>query len=160
RQGRADEAETYYSRAVALADGLADDTEFSDHFRQSMADARAALAELRGGDLSKRLADKDQAAARKYEEAQVKDTNGELEVENLYREAIALWEEVLSQADNPEYRKGALAQLAVALLHVAELQERQGKRSEAEGTLKAAIARGQEAVALDPDRPLVRKNLE
>jgi tetratricopeptide (TPR) repeat protein len=160
RQGRVDEAETYYSRAVALADELADNTELSDQFRQSMADIRAALAELRSGDQSKRLADKDQAAARKYEEAQVKAANGDLEAERLYGEAIALWEEVLPQVDNPEYRKSALAQLALASLHVAELQERQGKRSEAEETLKAAIARGQEAVALDPDRPLVRNNLE
>ena len=160
RQGRADEAEKFYARAVAVADELGDDPRLSDGFRQTMSAARAELARLRGGASSKVLAEKDQTATRKYEEAQVKAAKGEVEAEHLYEEAVALWEEVLPQADNPEYRKDALFRLALACLHVGELQQQQGKRFEAEAALKKAIAYGEEAVALDPDRPLAAHNLE
>jgi tetratricopeptide (TPR) repeat protein len=160
RQGRFDEAEPYYARAVAVADELAGDPEVDDEFKQTMTDARKALAALRGGKSSKLLEEKDQAAARKYEEAQVKEQKGQIEAERLYKEAIALWEEVLPQADNEDYRKSAVARLAIAYLCVGELQQQQGKQPDAEAALKKAINYGEKAVALDPERPLPKHNLE
>jgi tetratricopeptide (TPR) repeat protein len=160
RQGRFDEAESYYARAVAVADELAGDPQVDDEFKQSMADARQALAARHGGKSSKLLEEKDQAAARKYEEAQVKEQKGEVEAERLYREAITLWEEVLPQAKNEDYRKGAVARLALAYLHVGELQQQQGKHPDAEAALKKAIDYGEKALALDPERPLPKHNLE
>jgi tetratricopeptide (TPR) repeat protein len=160
RQGRLDEAEKYYARAVALADALAGDPQLDDEFKQTMAGARETLADLRGGKLFKLLDDKEQTAVRKYEEAQVKAAKGEVEAERLYREAIALWEEILPQATNPEYRRSAISRLAAAYVALGELQQQQGKRSEAEAILKKGIDYAEKAVALDPDRPLPRHNLE
>jgi tetratricopeptide (TPR) repeat protein len=160
RQGRAEEAERCYARAVALADELADGPQVDNEFRKTMAGARQALAQLRRGQSSKRLAEKDRAAGRKYEEAQVKDQKEAAEAERLYKEAIALWEEVLPQADNEDYRKATVAQLATAYLQLGELQQQLGKRPAAEATLKKGIDYGEKAVALGPDRPLPRHNLE
>jgi tetratricopeptide (TPR) repeat protein len=160
KQGRADEAEKYYARAVALADELSGDPQLDDEFKQTMARARETLADLRGGKFSKLLDEKAQTAARKCEEAEVKAAKGEVEAEGLYQEAIALWEEVLPQASNEDYRKGAVARLAVAYLQLGELQQQLGKRSAAEATLKKGIDCGEKAVALDPGRPLPKHNLE
>jgi tetratricopeptide (TPR) repeat protein len=159
RQGRVDEAEKYYARAVAIADELAGDPQLDDEFKQTMAGARDALADLRGGALSKLLGEKDRDAARKYEEAQVKADQGAVEAEGLYREAIALWEEVLPQATNEEYRRVAVVRLATAYLRLGDLQLQLGQRSQAEATLKKGVDYGEKAVALDPDRPLPKHNL-
>jgi tetratricopeptide (TPR) repeat protein len=160
RQGRLDEAERYYARAVALADQLAGDRDLDAHFIQSMTEAREALAALREVPLLRRMEAKDAEAVRKFEEAEVKAAKGDVTAESLYREAIALWEEVLPHATNPEYRKDAVPRLATAYLVLGELQKQLGKVAQAEETLKRAIDRGEEAVALDPDRPLPGHNLE
>jgi len=160
RQGRSDDAERYYARAVAVADQLAGNPDADDEFKKTMEGARAALAGLRSGKSVKLLDDKDQAAVRKYEEAQVKALKGAAEAEGLFEEAIKLWEEVLPHADNPEYRKGAFFRLALAYLHLGELQQQKGKRTEAEAAVKKAIENGEKAVSLDPDRPLPKHNLE
>jgi tetratricopeptide (TPR) repeat protein len=160
RQGRFDEAERYYARAVALADELAGDPQIDDAFKQTMTAVRQALADLRDGKSSKMLQEKDQAAVRKYEEAQVKEQKEVVEAERLYREAITLWEEVLAQVNDEVYRKGAVARLALTYLQVSELQLQQGKLLSAEAALKKAIEYGEKAVALDPDRPLPKHNLE
>src|SRR5262249_29663696 len=154
------EAEKYYARAVALADELAGDPQADDQFREIMAGARQALAGLRGGKSLKGLSGKDREAARKYELAQIKAQKGEGEAESLYREAIALWEEILPQVDNAEYRKEAVTQLATAYLKLAGLQQQLGKRADTEESLKKGIDYGEKAVALEPGRPLVVHNLE
>jgi tetratricopeptide (TPR) repeat protein len=160
RQGRADEAEAYYARAVALADELAGDPQADAEFRKTLDGAREALAELRGDKAGKLLDEKERAAGRKYEEAQVRADKGDVAAEGLCREAIAAWEEVLPHATNPEYRKGAVARLAHAYLLLGELQQKQGKRAEAEASVRKGIEYGEQAVALDPDRPLPKHNLE
>jgi tetratricopeptide (TPR) repeat protein len=160
RQGRRDEAEKYYARALALADELAGDPQVDAEFRQTLAGARAALAELRGGKALAQLDEKDRAAARKYEEAQVKTETAPAEAESLCREAIALWEEVLPQVTNDEYRKDAVSRLATAYLRLGQLQQQLGKRPQAEESLKKAIEYGEKAVARDPNRPLPRHNLD
>jgi tetratricopeptide (TPR) repeat protein len=160
QQGRFEEAEQYYARALALADELAGDPQLDDVLKQNLADARQALADQRGGKAFKLMEEKDEAAARKYEEAVVKDQKGEVEAERLYREAITLWEEVLPQATNEDYRKTAVARLALAYLHVGRLQQEQGKHPGAEAALKKAIDYGEKAVALDPERLLAKHNLE
>jgi tetratricopeptide (TPR) repeat protein len=160
RQGRPGEAEKYYARAVALADDRAGAAPPDDEFVRIVADAREALAGLRRESEFKQLEEKDREAARKYEEAQVKSQKGDAEAERLFREAIGVWEEILPQATNPDYQKGATGRLALGYLHVAELQQQRGKRSEAEAALKKSIDYGEKAVALDPGRPLPRHNLE
>jgi tetratricopeptide (TPR) repeat protein len=168
KQGRLDEAEKYFARAVAIADALGDDPQLDDDFKQSIEGARNTLVALRNGkpdaDLENKdqvadLENKDQLARRKYEEAQVKAAKGEAEAERLFREAIALWQEILPHA-SADYRKGTIAQIALTYLHISELQQQQDKRSEAEASLKKAVEFGKQAVDLDPDRPLAKHNLE
>jgi tetratricopeptide (TPR) repeat protein len=160
KQGRVDEAEAYYARAVALADELAGDPEMDPGVEQTMAGARQALASLRGGKSDKLLAEKEQTAARKYEEAQVKAGKGEIEAEALYGEVIALFEEILPKVTGEDYRKSAVDRLATAYFELAELQQQLGKRSAAVISLKKGMEHGEKAVALNPDRPLPRHNLE
>jgi tetratricopeptide (TPR) repeat protein len=160
RQGREVEAEPYYTRAVALADQLAGDPAMDEPFKRCITDARQALADLRSGKSAKALDEKDRAAARKYEEAVVKAQKGEAEAEQLLGEAIALWEELLPQASSEDYRKATTAQVALAYLRLGDLQQQLGKRGPADATLQKAIDYGERAVALDPERPLFKHNLE
>jgi tetratricopeptide (TPR) repeat protein len=160
RQGHGDEAEKYYTRTLALGDELAGDPKFGQGATHSLEAARRALAGLRNSELATRLDEKDHAAFRKYEEARVKAQKGEPGADGLYREVIAEWEEVLSRATSHEYRKGATARLAGVYLELAEFQQQFGKHSASEPTLEQAIAYGEKAVALDPDRPLPKHDLE
>jgi tetratricopeptide (TPR) repeat protein len=160
QEGRNDQAETYYSRAVALVDELGGDRSVDDDFKQTMNEDREVLAGLRRVKSSKLLDEKDRARIRTYEEALVEAQSGAVEAERLYQEAITAWEEVLPQADNPEYRKGAIGRLSLAHLRLGELQLQNGKRTAAEATLKKAIEYGERAVDLEPDRPLTKHNLE
>jgi tetratricopeptide (TPR) repeat protein len=160
KQGRLDEAEKYYARAVGIADQLPDDPRIDPDFKQTMADTRRALAELRAFNSLKGLDEKDKSAGRKYEEAVVKAQNGDIAAEGLFQEAIALWEEILPQVADEDYRKGATAQLALAYLHLGELRQRFEKLRDAEAALRKAIEYGEKAVALEPDRPLTKHNLD
>jgi tetratricopeptide (TPR) repeat protein len=160
RQSRLDEAEKYYARCVAVGDELAGDPRLDDEFRQTLAEARRVLADLRGVRLGKDLDKKDKEATRKYEQAVVGAQKGDAAAEGLFQDAIAAWAEILPQATSEDYRKGALAQLALAHLHLAELHQQQDKLQDAEQDLRKAIDHGEKAVALDPDRPLVKHNLE
>jgi tetratricopeptide (TPR) repeat protein len=160
KQGRTKEAEAYYARAVAEADRLAGAPDVEDGFRRTMDGARQALAGLRDEKTEKTLQEKDQTAWRKYEEAQVKAEREPAEAEGLYQEAVALWEEVLPQATSPDYRKAALARLATAHLVLGELRQQLDRRPQAEAAFKKAAEYGEKAVALDPERPLPRHNLE
>ena len=126
RQARYEEAEKYYSRAVALADQLGDDPHLDESTRQTLASAREVLAQLRGSKSVKVLEDRDDEAVRKYEEAQVMSAKDDQKAERLVREAIATWEEILPQAANAEYPKFAVARLATAFIRLAGVQERLG----------------------------------
>ena len=166
RQDRNDEAETYYSRAVAVADQLGKDIQLDPESRRTLEKARRTLAGLREekafqGNEQKfaLLSQKNQEADRKYEEAEVRDQKGEPEAERLYREAIALWEEVLPHATAEAYRKNAVAQLSDAWLRLGELQRLKADRTASEASLKKAIDYAEKAVALDPSRPLLKHNL-
>jgi tetratricopeptide (TPR) repeat protein len=160
RQGRLDEAEAYYARAVARGEELAGDAQADQDLQEGLAEARRLLAELRGDKTAQDLDEKDRRAVRKYEEAQVKAQQGTAEAEGLYREAITLSEEILPQVTTPEARRILVTRLATAYLMLGELQQQQGKRSEAEASLKKGIDYGEKALTLDPDRPLIKHNLE
>jgi tetratricopeptide (TPR) repeat protein len=160
RQSRDAEAEKFYARAVEIADALGDDPQTDDQFRQTMADGRQALAELRAGASAKSLEDKEKAAQQKYEEAVVRADKGDVAAERLYAEALALWEEVLAKATNEPYRTSAVTRLAAVYLMLGELQVRSGKRPEAQASLRKAIDYGEKAVAREPDRALTRHNLD
>jgi tetratricopeptide (TPR) repeat protein len=159
QQGRPDEAEGYYARAVTIADELAGERYVDAQFTQTMAFVRQAVAELGRSKSSKALDEKDRTAGDKYEEAQVLAEKNDHAAESLYLEAIALWEEVLPQATNEAYRKSAPARLAEAHLILAEFQQWLGKRDAAEATLKKAIDYGEKAVAQEPNRPLPKHHL-
>jgi tetratricopeptide (TPR) repeat protein len=160
RAGRDDEAEADYARAVSLADGLAGDPHVDDDFKKTMDEVRKVLVDLRRAKASKLLDEKDKAGVRKFEEAQVKALRGEAEAERLYQEAITAWEEILPQAESQEYRTFAVGRLFSAYLRLGEFQTQFGKRPAAEATLKKGIDYGEKAVALQPDRPLTKHNLD
>ncbi|MCI0637794.1 MAG: tetratricopeptide repeat protein [Gemmataceae bacterium] len=160
RQGREKEAEKHYAEMVAIGDKLPGDAALDNEFRQCLISARAALTDLRGGNLNRLLKEKDETAARKYEDAQVKDQKGEVEAERLYQEAVDLWEEVLPQSTNEAYRRMAVGTLATAYLQLGNLQFRFAKRTEAEATLKKAIDYGEKSVDQAPHSPLAKHNLD
>src|SRR5262249_16488165 len=100
-------------------------------------------------------------AGLKYEEAHVKAQKGATsEAERLYTEAVTSWEEVLTQASSPEYRKVTTMQLAEVWLLIAQLRLRENKPRDAEAALVKSIQYGERAVKLAPDRPLVQDKLE
>jgi tetratricopeptide (TPR) repeat protein len=160
QQGRADEAMKYYARVLTLADGPADGPQVHKEVKHQVAYAQKALADMRSIQLSKELEKKERAAARVCEEAQVKVGKQGDEAERLYQEAITLWEEILPHATNETYRKSTITRLATTCLQLGNLQQLLGKRAEAETTLAKGIDYGEKAVSLDPDRPLVKRNLE
>ena len=160
RQSRKDEAEAYYSRTVVLADELKNDPVLDEKTKKTLAGARSALSALRGEKSATLVDEKDKAAIRKYEEAEVSDAKEGPRAEGLYREAIAAWEEILPQATNREYTTFAVARLTEAYIRLGDLQERLGKRSESEASLKKAIDYGQRSVDLEPGRPLAKHNLD
>jgi tetratricopeptide (TPR) repeat protein len=160
RQERADEAEKYYAEAVAMADKLAGGPPLDPQFEKTMANARLALMELRGNKTSKELEDKEKQAVHKFEQGQVKVQTSPAEAEGLYQEAIGLWEEILPQATNEKYRSAAPGNLASAYRQLGEVQRLLGKRPQAEATFQKAITLGEQALRLDPDRPLARHNLD
>jgi tetratricopeptide (TPR) repeat protein len=160
QQGRWEEAEKYYARVASLGLGLPGGVEKDDQLEKAVAYAQRALAGLRGSKLAKLLAEKDRAAARACEEADVKAQKRDTEAEPLYRQAITLWEEVVQQANNEAYQKSALTRLGTAYLRLGQFQEQLGKRADAEATLVRAIDYGEKALSLEPDRPLLKYNLE
>jgi tetratricopeptide (TPR) repeat protein len=160
RQARGDEAEKFYGRAVALADELANDPHLDEEAKQALDEARDVLSRLRRGKSGKLHDEKAAEAARKYEEGEVKSATEGPQAERLFREAIALWEEVLPHATNEDYRKRSVAQLATACLRLGELQGQLGSPSASEASLKKGIEYGERAVELDPTRPLPRHNLQ
>jgi tetratricopeptide (TPR) repeat protein len=160
RQGRPKEAEPYYVRSLEIGEALARDTPIDDEFKRTMADARDALSDLRSSSAGDVADEKDRAAGRKYEEAQVRAQKGEPEAERLYREAITVFEEVLPHATSEAYRRFAVGRLATAYLQLGDLQQQLGKRSDAEESLKKAISHGERALVLEPDSPLNKHNLD
>jgi tetratricopeptide (TPR) repeat protein len=166
QQARYDEAETYYARAVTLADRLKGDPHLDADVKRSLDRPREALATLREQRSAvheqaniKLLNQKSKEAYQKYEEAAVKDDKGDPEAQRLYREAITLWEEVLPQATDEMYRKHAPAQLLEAYLRLGDLQRSRDDHNAAEASFKKAIDYGETAVARDPSRPLPKHNL-
>jgi tetratricopeptide (TPR) repeat protein len=160
RQQRFDEAENYYSRAVALADQLVNDPHLDDGTRQTFAESRDVLTRLRDFKSTKMLEERDDEAVRKYEDAQVMSEKEDLKAEQLVRDAIATWEDILPHAASKEYPKFAVGRLATAFMRLAGLQERLGKRPDSEASLKKSIDYGARAVELDPSRPLHKHNLD
>jgi tetratricopeptide (TPR) repeat protein len=159
QQKRTSDAEEFYARAVSAGEAVRAGQPLDEDFKQTVDDARAVLAELRGAKVSDELKEKHQLAGRKYEEGAVKARKGDRDAERLYREAIALREEILPQA-NEEYRRGTVAWLAAVYLDLAGLQQSLDERPATEASLKKAIEYGERAVAQDSSRPLLRHNLE
>jgi tetratricopeptide (TPR) repeat protein len=156
RQGRLDEAERYYARALAVGEQLEKDRTADDDVRHLVAEARGVLDDLRGG----RLQEKDQVGYRKYEEAHVKAQKEPAEADKLYGEAIAVWEEILPQATARDQRRLVVTRLAAVYLELGDLRQQLGRQREAEAALLKAIDYGEKAVELAPDRPLARHKLD
>jgi tetratricopeptide (TPR) repeat protein len=167
KQKRQDDAERYYSRAVALAEELKGNPELEPEDEKALEGARKTLASLRSRrdhELEEQtiasLNQKDREAERKYEEAGIKSGKADPDSERLFAEAIAAWEAVLPQSNVEEYRKSTTGRLALAYLRLGQVQEWKGKSGPAEESLKKAIEYGDKAVALDPSRPLYQHNLQ
>jgi tetratricopeptide (TPR) repeat protein len=167
KQHRYDEAESFYSRAVALADALKGNPGFDPEEQKSTEQARRTLASLREKKAFKleaktieSLNQKDKEAERKFEEAEIKMGKADSDAERLFAEAIATWEEVLPQANVEDYRKSTTAQLALAYLRLGRVREWKRRFGPAEESLKNAIAYGEKAIALDPSRQLYQHNLQ
>jgi tetratricopeptide (TPR) repeat protein len=160
RQGRDDEAEKDYARVVALGAAPADGAPVDNGVKQAVTYAEKALIALRDGRVSKLLYEKDRAATHTCEEAQVKARKKEADAERLYQEAIALWEEVAPKATNNAHRTIITIRLATAYLQLGHLQQQLGKHAAARPTLTKAVEYGEKAVSLEPDRPLLKHNLE
>ncbi len=99
-------------------------------------------------------------AWRKYEEFQVRVDKDPVSAETLLREANDAWEEVLKHADAPDYIKGMHANLSGTHLTAATLLLDLGRQRDAQTAVEKSIDHGEKALKLDPDRPLVKKNLE
>jgi tetratricopeptide (TPR) repeat protein len=160
RQDRLNDAEAYYARVVTIGDELAEKPTTTEEFKKIVAAARSVLAELREGKLDKALKEKQETADRKYEEATIKAQKGNADAESLYLGALSMWQEILPEATNPDYKKHALARIAAVLLELGEFQQQLGKNPEAEASLNKAIEYGEQALALDPTRPLIKHHLE
>jgi|GEM_PF-2302801 len=160
RQGRQDEAEAYWARAIEVGERVGD-ARAAEDIRPALAEARRALAELQDFRAAGALDEKDKRAWAAYDAALVGARKGDEAAAGQFEQAIALWEEILPRANNPGYRRASTAQLAVAYLRLADLREQQGKLAESEAALGKSIVHGEAALALGPDRPLlVRDNLE
>ncbi len=160
RQSRVDEEEKLLREAVAVADVLERGPALDDESKEIVKVVRQALAEFAGQKTAKVLDQKDAEAYLKYEEAQVKRHTDGHRAEGLFREAIAGWEEILPQVDDPEYRKSTIVQLATSYVLLGELRRKLGDRAGSESSLKKAIDYGEKAVALEPARPLPKHNLD
>jgi tetratricopeptide (TPR) repeat protein len=154
------QAEDYYARCVAVGDQLGNNPAVDAEFQRCLADARRILADFRADKAAQNLDEKDRQGVLKFEEAQVEARKGAPAAVKLFEEAIALWEEILPQATEQDYRRLAVAQLATAYLNVGELRQHRGQRREAQAALLKSIQYGEEAVKLAPDRPLVKQYLE
>jgi tetratricopeptide (TPR) repeat protein len=143
-----------------MADQLEADPQIDGKFRQTLAEARAVLADLRDHRTFKEFSEKDGAALRKYEDGLIKTQQGAAEADGLYQEAIAVWEALLPRATDPEHRRLVTARLASTYASLGEQRQQRGKRPEAEAALRKAIEYGEKAVELAPDRPLYKHNLE
>jgi tetratricopeptide (TPR) repeat protein len=159
RQNRIPQAEQFYRRALTAAESAPTAGPLSDDLKSLLAYAQKHLNDLHSDNSTHLLNAKSAEAHRKYEDALVKFQNGDPDALRLYREAIAIWEELLPQATNPEYRKDVVARLTVAFIRVAECQP-PTQRGDAQAALKKAISYGEQSVTLEPDRPLPKHNLE
>jgi tetratricopeptide (TPR) repeat protein len=166
-QGRPERAEPFYRRVLEIdravkaaklqpGDSFADET-----FSQCVVHAQRFVEAMESDRRAVSLEEKDRQGLRKYEEALVKSDKGAApEAEKLLREAISLWEELLSQPQTEETRKFAIGRLGRAYLLLSQLQLEQGRRPDAESTLPKAIDYLEKAVALDPARILLKHSLE
>jgi tetratricopeptide (TPR) repeat protein len=155
-QERDDEAEAYYTRALAIGQDLGEAGVDND-FHDIMAKARRSLANLHTTKVVKELVE---IAVRKYEEARAKAQKGEPEAEGLFQEAIGLWEEILGKAISEEYRTHTFTVLVTAHGQLARTQQVLAHRAAEEATLKKAIDYGEKAVARDPNQAQCKLNLE
>jgi tetratricopeptide (TPR) repeat protein len=159
--GRIDEAEQYYERVVALGDRLIGDVAGVDgNFSRCVKRSRQMLDDLRVDRTERLLKAKDEQGERKSEEAHIKAQKGEAGAEECYVEAIALWEDVLAQAKVREYLKFGTTRLASAYLMLGDLRQRLKKPREAEDALQKSIEYGEKALKLDPDRAVIKYNLD
>ena len=133
-------------------------------FKESLAIARRTLAALRDDRLARALdealTEKDRKAHRTYEDFQIKWEKEPAEAEKSLGKAIALWEEVLPQATNLEYRKLTTNCLETAHRMHGILLSQMNKPREAETAFQKAIDYGEKELAQEPDRPLIKHHLD
>jgi tetratricopeptide (TPR) repeat protein len=160
RQKREDDAERIMKRALAIADNLAGQVPPDDFFDQDVDRIRRYLAATENVKAAKVLDEKDKIASRKYDDGVIKADQKNPEAEGLFREAIALWEEVLPQAQNPEYRAHANAVLADVYAALSRCLLAKSKLQEAESTYKRSVDYLEIVASLSPERPLLQHELE
>jgi hypothetical protein len=159
QQNRPDEAESYMNRGLVIAEGLAGQGLPEESLEPDVVKVRGYLAEIRARKLFGELAEKDKAASAKYEEGVIKADKHEPGADLLFREAIALWEEVLSRAKNPEHTKHAESVLADGYAALGENLLGNQKIREAESAYRKSLDHQSKAAALSPDRPLIQHEL-
>jgi tetratricopeptide (TPR) repeat protein len=154
-----EEAEAYLRRSAALAEQLAGENSLDKEMKRFLAKVREAYAETQSEKSVELVEQKEQDAQHKSEQAQVIGEKDAPQAERLYREAIDLWEEILPNATNQDYRRFALSRLAAAYLQLVRWQS-PADAAKAETRLKKAIEYAEKAVELDPTRPLPKHNLD
>lgn len=158
KNGNTQSAVNYYSKAVLAAERF--DSELSDEFRKGLSYAREFVEAASKADIAQKLQEKEKLASRKYEEFQVNIDMDPEGAEKLLREANDAWEEVLKQANVPDYLKEAHGNLAGTHLTSAKLLLLLGRERDAERAVEKSVDHGEQALKLDPERPLVKKNLD
>ena len=159
-QGRQAEAERVMRRGLSIIDDLAAQVPPDEGFDQDVARIRQFLAAAQNFKTNKELEVKDKTAQDKYEAGVIKADKGDPEAEGLFREAIALWEEVLQQAKNPEYRRHANGVLSEIYADLGKCLLGKSKFQEAESNFKKSVDYLETAASLTPDRPLLQHELE
>src|SRR5207244_8373606 len=123
RQGRDDEAEKYFARAVALADELPGELQRNAEFSRTMAGAREALAGLRGD------ARVERQALLAFNQGNAHLDKDELgPAEQSFQQSLRLWEKLTAVGPAPPaYR----ANLGLTLNNLGWIRQRQGRADEA-----------------------------
>jgi tetratricopeptide (TPR) repeat protein len=123
RQGRDDDAEKFYARAVALADGLPDELQRDPEFSRTMAGAREALAGLRGDARVVR-----QALLALNQGIAHLDRGELVPGEQAFQQSLRLWEKLAAgRPAPPNYR----ANLGLTLNNLGWIRQQQGRTDEA-----------------------------
>ena len=158
--GRPDEAEEYFKKCLKLGETVAGGGPDDADFRRILDYARTALEQLHDDSATDSLAEKDREASRAYERGVVAFGDDPAESKRLFAEAVAAWEEILSEAVHDDHREVAVRRLSSAYNKLAEAEDALGNRVAAEAALGKAEAFLERLTESDPDSPIHAHNLD